>query len=227
MSSARLDKRTLFLLASFPSFALEMLNQFWLEPAYELGVGWFYLVDLLQWVATPLLVWFLLLRPSGVMLKDFGLDFSPYRGKLLESSGRFAFVTFLLWIADFPVRHIAYRYLWQYAGTFGYGNAIPASLPWHGLVVVYFAITAGFIEEIVFRGLPWAYLSRTIRGPGLNFWYITLTSLLFAAVHSEQGPHGVIAAFSYGIMTALLYTKLKNLWPLVVGHFVCDLIAFW
>ncbi len=227
MGALIFDRRSILLFAIFPSLAFGLLNDFWLDSIYRQGVGWFYLGDILQWIVVPGLVWLFILHPAGIKPKDFGLDFAQYRQRPFETLGLFLFVALLLWVAYEPIKNIAYRYLWKYAGTFGYGNLVPASFPWHVFVVAYFAATAAVVEEVVFRGLSWAYVSLVVPKSNRNFLYITITSLLFAATHSEQGPHGMIAALSFGIVAASLYSKLQNLWPLVVGHFVVDLLSFW
>ena len=222
-----LDGRSILLLAILPPFALGMLNQFYLESAYRHSKALFYVADSFQFVVVPMLVWFLVLRPAKIQLKDVGLRLPIFGAKPFETGGLFLFVAIVLWIAYEPVNAIAYRYLWREAGIFGYGTVIPKSFPSNAVVVVYFSLTAAFVEEIVFRGLTWSYFSSALPAAWRVPAYIIVTSVLFAAIHSEQGPHGMIAAFSFGLAAAALFVKLKNLWPLVFGHFVGDVIAFW
>lgn len=224
-----LDRRSLLLIAIFPPFAVGLLNQFWLEAVYRQGIGWFYLADAVQWIVVPSLVWLFVLHPAGILPKDFGLDFSCHRKQPVEAMGLFLFISLLLWAAFSPVNEVAYRVLWRYAGDSTYGDAIPTHLPWRTLVVFYYSISAALVEEVVFRGLPWAYACLVLPTPRKErvVWYVVITSLLFAATHSEQGPHGMIAALSFGIVAAFLYTKIQNLWPFVAGHFVSDVLAFW
>ena len=51
--------------------------------------------------------------------------------------------------------------------------------------------------------------------------------MAFALMHWENGPAELAATFVYGVVSALLYRGLGNLWPLVVGHAVVDLVDFW
>jgi membrane protease YdiL (CAAX protease family) len=227
MSAHSLDRRSTLLLAIFPSLAIGLLNQFYLELVYRQGHVWYFLADAGQWVVTPILVWLFVLRPAWIKPKDFGLRLPILGDRPFESVVLFLLVSVLLWFTYGTVRDISYYIFWPYAGTFGYEDAIPKSFPWNILVVTYYALTAAFVEEVVFRGLPWAYFSIAVPQPRRKFWYVTVTSILFAATHSEQGPHGMIAALSFGIVAAMLYTHLKDLWPLVFGHFFVDLISFW
>lgn len=227
MRAGTLDRQSLLLAAIFPMLAAGLLNEFWVEPAYRRGIGWFYVADAIQWIVVPGLVWLFVLRPGRIEPNDYGLDFAPYARRPLHAIALFLFVALLLWIAYEPVKSVALRFLGRYANTFGYENIVPTSLLGKVVVVAYFSGTAALVEEVAFRGLPWAYLSTAIPPAYRRFWYITLTSLLFAATHAEQGPHGVIAAFTFGIMAAFLYTRLQNLWPLIFGHCVGDALSFW
>ncbi len=227
MRPGLVDRRTLLLAAIFPIVTTGLLNEFWVEPAYRHGVVWFYLADSLQWIVVPALVWLFVLRPGGIKPVEYGLDFAPYAKRPLDAVALFVFVALLLWLSYEPVKGVALRYLAPYANPFGYANTIPASFLGKAAGVIYFSVTAAVVEEVAFRGLTWAYLSLVFPLKHRAFWYIVLSSLLFASVHSEQGPHGVIAAFTFGLMAAFLYSRLQNLWPLVFGHCVGDVISFW
>lgn len=91
----------------------------------------------------------------------------------------------------------------------------------------YYSISAGLVEEVAYHGLPWLYWSRFTFKRGKTFLYVLSTSILFAAAHSEQGPHGVVAAFSLGVVAAALYAEFQDLWPFVVAHIVTDLVSYW
>jgi len=222
-----LKRRTAILIAIFPCLVFGLLNDFYLRVVYDLGLKWFYLVDFLQWVVTPLCVWTFVLKPNGITLKDIGFTFRVPGRSPSVFAGDMVVAVVVLWLAYEPVRLIAYRFLWRYAASFGFQDAIPQSFPWNAIVILYFSCSAALIEEGVFRGLFWAYFSNFSPKHYPKFWYVAVTSLLFASIHSEQGPHAVIAAFSYGIAASLLYLHFRNLWPLVFGHFIIDVMRFW
>ena len=56
--------------------------------------------------------------------------------------------------------------------------------------------------------------------------YLVFSPLLFALAHWEQGIDGLISNLMFGFIFCLFYMKLKNLWPLVTGHFIVDYIYF-
>ena len=217
----------ILLIAFLPSFAAGMLNQHYLEPAFRISPALFFLADAVQWIVIPLLVWFLVLRPANIRPRDLGLRLPVLGTRPFESLVLFLFVAFLLWASYAATEAIALRFFSREAGLFGYGAAIPKTFPWNALVVVYLSITAAVVEEVVFRSLTWNYFSRLLPAQWLPLCYVIGSAILFAATHSEQGPHGMIAATVYGMVAAALYLRLKDLWPLVFAHFMVDIISFW
>jgi hypothetical protein len=150
-----LKTRALVVLAIFPSVALGLLNDLYLEPLSRLGAPWFWTADLFQFVVVPATVVLLLIKAGPITPSQYGLrPFAPTRSTA-EIVGLCLFMCVVFWIAYEPVKQIAYRFLWRYAGTFGYGSMLPKAF-WPRLpVVLYLSLTAAFVEEAVFRGLPW------------------------------------------------------------------------
>ncbi len=84
--------------------------------------------------------------------------------------------------------------------------------------------TAGFCEEIAFRG----YIVTRLRGifPG-GGWTLAvgISSFAFAAGHGYQGPGGLILLFFLGAMFCGLFLYTKSLWPAILAHFIQDFSA--
>jgi membrane protease YdiL (CAAX protease family) len=83
------------------------------------------------------------------------------------------------------------------------------------------AMTAGFCEEVAFRG----YLMTRLRlFSRLNSWLVPviLSSLAFGVCHAYQGWPGLIVISVYGSLFALLYIRTGRLWPCIIAHFLQD-----
>ena len=93
-------------------------------------------------------------------------------------------------------------------------------------MVIYLAVTAGVAEEAVFRGLAWTIVSRLELGGLRGTAYVLGSSVLFAAVHWEQGVPGLVSAFAFGVLAAYLYLRLANLWPMIAAHVLTDMEVF-
>ena len=221
------DKRSLVALAIFPSLALGLLNDLYLEPLYQRGAIWFWAADFTQFVVVPALMAFLLLKAGSIAPRDYGFRPFPRGTHTADKVGSCLIMSAIFWVSYEPVERIMQWLLSSHPVTFGYGSVLPQLSLLRIPIVLYFSLTAAFVEEAVFRGLPWLYFSQFNLGRCRVAVYVVSTSSLFSAIHSEQGLSGMLAAFSLGVVAAMMYAKIQNLWPFVAAHFVTDLISFW
>jgi membrane protease YdiL (CAAX protease family) len=100
------------------------------------------------------------------------------------------------------------------------GLLIPKD-PTGQVVWVFVAFTAGFCEEVAFRGYLMTRLRLLMK---LNSWWIPtiLSAVAFGICHTYQGVPGIIIITVYGILFALLYIRTGSLWPCVIAHFLQD-----
>ncbi|MEQ8663240.1 MAG: CPBP family intramembrane glutamic endopeptidase [Gammaproteobacteria bacterium] len=106
---------------------------------------------------------------------------------------------------------------------FAYEDMTPRNPPWRLLAVLWYALSAGLVEELIYRGYGWQ-VCRALPWP--RACYLGPVPLIFAAVHWEAGIAAVLVAWVFGVLAALIYLALGNLWPLVVGHAVTDFTVF-
>jgi membrane protease YdiL (CAAX protease family) len=206
------------LLAIFPSIALGLLNGLYLPALAQSTPILYWLADGFQFALVPAAAFWLLTVVGGLRPKDYG--FGPIDSSFLQALGLIVFVTLLYWLAYEPVRAIAHYFFWFTEASIPFAEALPATQPWRWLLVLYACLTAAFVEEPVFRSLPWHYFSEYCSSPQVP--YVLWTSSLFAAIHWEQGIPGLIAAGALGVVAAVTYTKVLNVWPFVAAHFVTD-----
>lgn len=100
-------------------------------------------------------------------------------------------------------------------------NKSPATFAMWVLLVAWGS--AGFGEELLFRGF---LLDRLMRLPGLRdriVPIILLQALIFGSAHSYQGWSGMVVTGCVGIFLGWLRIRLKgNLWALVIAHGMTD-----
>lgn len=100
------------------------------------------------------------------------------------------------------------------------GLLIPTD-PFGKLVWVVVSFTAGFCEEIAFRG----YVMTRIRLLGrCKNWVIPIivSAVAFGICHAYQGLPGFIVITVYGVLFSLLYIRTGRLWPCIIAHFFQD-----
>jgi uncharacterized protein len=80
------------------------------------------------------------------------------------------------------------------------------------------SVTAGFCEELLFRGFLIAYFAQWI-----GWWQAGLaSSVLFGIGHAYQGAAGVLKTTTVGMVMAALYVYSGSLWPSIVLHAALD-----
>jgi membrane protease YdiL (CAAX protease family) len=89
---------------------------------------------------------------------------------------------------------------------------------------VIMSFTAGFCEEVIFRG----YLMTRLRLLGkFKSWIIPIivSSLAFGFPHLYQGIHGFLIITILGVLFALIYIRTRSIWPCIIAHFFLDFLA--
>lgn len=88
--------------------------------------------------------------------------------------------------------------------------------------------TAGFGEELIWRGFLLPRLARVLGGSKVA-WAISvlLAAVLFGLMHLRFGVHGVISTALVAVSFGIIYlTNGRNLWMLYVAHATLDTVAF-
>ena len=90
-------------------------------------------------------------------------------------------------------------------------------------LMVFTALTAGIVEEFVFRGYVQPRLEYILKSPVLA---ILVSSLYFGLLHIGYGTVAqVIAPFYISFILGLFYSNYRNLKVVVICHFLWDLLA--
>ncbi|MGA2510680.1 MAG: type II CAAX endopeptidase family protein [Candidatus Acidiferrales bacterium] len=89
-------------------------------------------------------------------------------------------------------------------------------------IFVLLALTAGFCEELIFRG----YLQRQFLAlTGNTAASVALQAVVFGAAHLYQGAKGVLVISVYGAMFGVLAVMRKSLRPGMIQHAGNDMLS--
>ncbi len=90
-------------------------------------------------------------------------------------------------------------------------------------------VSAGFGEEVLFRGFVYTRLQKWLgESMKANLMIVTLGSVIFGHPHIYQGVHGAIHATLVGMIIGIIYyVNKRNLWLLIVLHASFDLISIY
>jgi membrane protease YdiL (CAAX protease family) len=179
--------------------------------------------ELLTWVVIPSTVLYLVTRTPGFQFSDLG-----YHGTICgqRKTGLLLLACVLFAPLCYWVYSTSYDYfieLFPAGESFDYDAVVSASGIFYFAVVVYFGLSAGLVEEFLFRGL----LYRAFSGfPSSTVLFLVVSPLLFGLVHWEDGLANLASTYIVGVFMAIAYLGFRNLWPLVIGHIFTDLVWF-
>jgi len=172
---------------------------------------------LVEWVflAALLAAWMILDRPIA------GLGFSTTIGPGFWVG--FAFVTLL-------TGHLLYAWRWVTKATPAKKveqakllGEIDRYLPHTGRELRSFfgvSITAGIVEEIVYRGFVLWYLTHI-----MPLWLaVSVSSVLFGLAHSYQGRDALLRVTLIGLGFGTLYVVTGSIWLPIIAHISIDVL---
>lgn len=183
----------------------------WLDFAYQIAGTLF---PLMPAVLVLFLLW-VQLRPPGGPFGALGLDFKKPGRDLVQGLGIFAVIG------------SAGLAFYLAAVAFGINTQVsPANLAahwWTVPILVGRAAMNALLEEIVMVG----YLFTRWGQRGGRMWAIVvLSAVIRGGYHLYQGFGGFIGNLVMGLIFGWLYLKLRRTMPLIITHFLLDLVAF-
>jgi hypothetical protein len=168
----------------------------------------------------PIIVLWYAIKVQGLSLTELGLTF--------RMRGERRILIAIMVIATYPVvvvvvsmvsKTIIRSFLPEDLGALSFRESIgPSSLQWQIAIAIGFAVYAGLIEEIFFRGL----LRLVINTKPL---FILLSSVLFSVYHWSAGIPIMLNAFVMGLVFSTIVVHTGSLLPAVVSHTLLDLVV--
>ena len=206
---------------SVPFFAINLLDGF-TKSALAATPRLFWTYDVTKWVLLPAATFFAIRVWCGTRPADFGLRGPAPRWSPAQLSVLCVLFTVL------ALSYFAFQWLAAHVVTsqprFDLETVLPdgaARLP----TVLYLCATAAVVEELFYRGVLLEAMAPLGAGIAPMIAYVAISSSLFALSHFESGAAEVFATGLYAIVAAIFALRARNLWPLIVGHFVTDFVA--
>ncbi len=90
-------------------------------------------------------------------------------------------------------------------------------------LIIFTSLTAGVVEELIFRGYMMPRLQKLLRS---NVLAIVISSLLFGLAHLGYGTVvQVIGPIFIGAVFAVYYSRYRDLHTIIICHFLWDMIS--
>jgi hypothetical protein len=204
-------------------FVLLPLKVVWLP--HSPGIFWLY-VETLN-IVLPLLSVLFLWKYFAIPPSSYGLTFPPRLS--WDVIGQSLLVAVTIGVAYFFVLRVLWSLLWEQVeipSVIGYHATLPSGL-WRVPAIAGMSLTAGLFESIVFIGLPWLLFKHRANSTAFRWAFVCCSSLAFGASHRGNGTLEVIATAVFGLVAALWFVRLRDLWPIVLGHAAVDVRIYW
>jgi membrane protease YdiL (CAAX protease family) len=212
-----------FLLIWIPAF----FNGFYFPIVKENYIV-FWILELIQWLILPIIaVYISIYKFKIISYEHLGFhNLIFYRRKTEYVVYASIIVSIILFLTYFETYYQSvFLFPTNYLQAFTYQSMIPEEPVLIVIFIVfYMALSAGFIEEAAYRGILRLVFQNNFE---FNVKYVIVSSILFMVVHWEGGLRNLFSSFIFGLVCAILYLKLKNIWPLVIGHSIVDIYAFY
>lgn len=102
---------------------------------------------------------------------------------------------------------------------------IVAILRGHNMLLVFTALTAGIVEELIFRGYIQPRLELLFKNPHLS---IIVSSILFGLLHYRYGTViNVIGPVFISLVFGYYYWRYRNIKVLILCHFLWDVLSLY
>lgn len=198
-----------------------LLNGFYNEVIARSGV-FYWPVDFVTWILIPIISMYLYRRRGGEF-HDLGV---VWPGSV------FGLIKNLLYAGVWSIMLV-----WGFSGgrrsgevwfdenylkvAFSYGDLIPDSGWGKTAVWIHFSLTAGVVEELYFRGLLRRFFDRGRLG---SVYFMVASTVLFSAIHWENGVNDMLATAAFGFLACICYLSHRSILVPMIAHVVADLI---
>ncbi len=181
----------------------------------RLGILWS--LDVVFFLLIPSATLFLLTKSGRLEASVIGLNVFP---KLIDFLVGVGLCAILLPIFSFfliPTLESVFR------GRLFVGYDFPDRQPLRFILIIYAALSAGILEEIVYRGVVISELQRASLPPALA---VAISCLIFGGIHWGEGLGKVVAMALFGMPFAIWYVRRRSLWAPIISHTLYNLLIY-
>ncbi len=201
----------------FLAVTLKFILYFFAGCTTNTFLRWGYFARILEWIWLLLIVLYAakIEKQKFLLWKEItNYSFHFYIISVLSIGGLVIlsgfFTRLLIHFVSKPVQSLLLKGMMDYLHT-------------HVLLLVFTSLTAGVVEELIFRGYLIPRLNKL-----LNNYYlpVIISALLFGISHFQYGTaENIIFPTFVGLIFGFYYQKYRNLKFLIITHFLIDFFS--
>lgn len=164
----------------------------------------------------PLVVTLWLISNKKMRPAEFGLT--------TQSVPSFLVVFLVVALVGTVIDQNGYQLIAKLPGYSSLGDMpVIRSLAWNWIDLTLGLLLVGIVEELVFRGYMYTFLSRYTEN---SFAIVTISSVAFGLIHWSLGMHAVLITSTVGAVFMIAYLKTRSLPAIMFAHFAINFIDF-
>ncbi|MCS7132339.1 MAG: CPBP family intramembrane metalloprotease [Aigarchaeota archaeon] len=199
-------------------YSLVSLEEFLRTPFY-----YTYTYGLMLWPAYHIFLAYLVYHFLRMEGENLGGIIGPIRDRpwfsLVVNLGLLGLFILIFQITEPMISSVVYGPEWwsQFVTEF---QKIPLPHILHGVLIT--SLTAGICEEIVWRGYIQTRLERKFNG---RAWMAVVIQAIHFGLWHFISIHAIFTAI-FGFASGLIYAKTRRLFPIMIAHWMGDVIGF-
>ena len=195
------------------------LNDLYLIPLQDAqqSIAWWGIDSVFRLLIPGATLWFLFTSKT-VSCSEAGL-IKPFSLSAILAGALLAFALLI------TSRVLIEPWLWNFLpyGELFFGYILPDHGPYYFIAIIYFVITAGVFEEIIYRALVTSQLEKMTESKTL---VVIFSCIIFAAIHWSEGIAKVIFSFFIALPLTLWYMRTRRVWGMISCHIIYDFLQF-
>ncbi|MDD5006968.1 MAG: CPBP family intramembrane metalloprotease [Syntrophorhabdaceae bacterium] len=164
----------------------------------------------------PVVITLSLIRSKKMLPAEFGLT--------TQSLPSFLLVFLIAALVGTVIDQNGYQLITTLPGYSSLGGMpVIRSNVWNWIDLTLGLLLVGIVEELVFRGYMYTFLSRFTESSSA---IVAISSVAFGLAHWSLGLHAVLITSIIGAVFMIVYLKTRALPPIMLAHFVINFIDF-
>ena len=186
-----------------------LFNDFYLIFIPQSQIKLLWILDIIFYTIIPILTIIYLYKKNKITMLHIPLN-APFKITYLFLA---LLLCIFMYIIDYSIIGLILNDI--FPTNLFQGYAFPSNERLRLITIIYASLSAGIIEELIFRGIIVTELNKHIKNTVI---LVIFSSLIFSLIHWGQGFGKLIEVFIFSMIPTLWFIKTKQLWGNMIFH---------